>query len=795
MPDDMTQLASGGQLPSVQDNNERTLIAGGLSTATSGSPAASALASTPLKPQFGRYKVVKLLGAGGMGVVCLAHDEVIDRQVALKILPESIASDPEIKARFVAEARAAGKLIHPHTVGIFEIGEDDGTNFLVMEYISGGNLADEIRNRGALPVLEATRLLADATRGVAAAHKAGLIHRDIKPANLLRTTDGTVKVADFGLAKASLGDLQLTQAGRVVGTPYFMSPEQCQSQPVDGRSDIYSLGATYYSLLTGRNPYESAGATVQVMFAHCHAEPPNPLLINPAVPEACAAIVRKATAKLPADRYQTAEELLADLEAVIGTLSGATGIFLPSGLSSRRNLPPVAAPALPEPRPVATQRGHYLWLGSALVGLALLAAGFWFRGPSSSKTEPTPPAAGLAAIGGPLPATGKPLRVGVLHSLSGTMATSESPVVDAVQLAIQEINAAGGLLGRPVEAVVADGRSEEDVFVREAARLIDEEHVATIFGCWTSASRKAVLPIIEDRNHLLVYPVQYEGLEDSPQVLYVGAAPNQQIMPAIAWAIAQGKKRFFHVGSDYVFPRAAGEIIRDQLGGMGGELAGEAYLPLGASEVDPIIAQIVAAKPDLLLNTINGDTNVSFFRALRKAGLKPDVLPTISFSIGEEELRHMRVGDMAGDYAAWNYFQSIDSPANATFVKAFRSRFGAQRLVTDPMQDAYVGVKLWAAAVTAAKSDIPAEIRRALRDQRLSAPEGPVRVDAATQHLVRSARIGQIQADGQFTVVWTSPTPIVPQPFPATRTTQEWRGFLTDLHNAWGGKWSAPAEQ
>lgn len=345
---------------SPAEENSRTLIAPGLNTSTSGSgQPTSTSAPAALKNRLGRYEIRQFLGSGGMGVVCLGHDTVIERNVAIKILPDAIANDPGIKARFVAEARAAGKLTHPHTVGIYEIGEDNGTNYLVMEFVDGGNLADEISKRGALPVLEATRLMADATRGVAAAHAAGLIHRDIKPANLLRSVDGVVKVADFGLAKGGIHDLQLTQAGRVVGTPYYMSPEQCQSRPVDARSDVYSLGATYFSLLTGQSPYQSAGSSMQVMYAHCHSPPPNPRSINPSLPEACSAIVQRATAKLPEDRYQSAEELLADLEAVIATLSGAGQILLPSGTGSRLSLPatPIASPARRPHRLVADGDG------------------------------------------------------------------------------------------------------------------------------------------------------------------------------------------------------------------------------------------------------------------------------------------------------------------------------------------------------------------------------------------------------------------------------------------------------
>lgn len=343
---------------------------------------------------------------------------------------------------------------------------------------------------------------------------------------------------------------------------------------------------------------------------------------------------------------------------------------------------------------------------------------------------------------------------------------------------------------------MADGQSDEEDFVREARRLLDEEQVATVFGCWTSASRKAVLPLIEEADHLLIYPLQYEGLEQSPNAVYTGAAPNQQILPAVTWAFRDlKKKRFFHVGSNYVFPRSAGEIIKDHLQELGGELAGEAWLPLGTADVQDVVAQVVAAQPDVLLNTINGDTNVAFFRALRKAGLTSESMPTISFSISEEEppaSAHRRydgglrgVGLFPIDRLAGERSLSQGIPVEVRSAAACDGSDGSRIRRRETL----------AQAVREAESDAPREIRRALRNQRLAAPEGPVRVDPTTQHLVRLARIGQIRPDGQFAIVWTSPEPVIPQPFPATRTTVDWRGFLTDLQNGWGGKWSAPSER
>jgi urea transport system substrate-binding protein len=386
-----------------------------------------------------------------------------------------------------------------------------------------------------------------------------------------------------------------------------------------------------------------------------------------------------------------------------------------------------------------------------------------------------------------------PIKVGILHSLTGTMAISETSVRDATLLAIEEINAAGGVLGRRLEPVVADGCSNWPVFAREAERLITEERVAVVFGCWTSASRKTVKPIFEKHNHLLFYPLQYEGLEHSPNIVYTGAAPNQQITPAVKWSFDHLGKRFFLVGSDYVFPRTANAIIRAQVMALGGEIVGEEYLSLGSLSPEKIVAKIMQAQPDVVLNTINGDSNVAFFEALRNAGVFPKSIPTLSFSIAENELRQFpHELPMEGDYAAWNYFQSVDSPENHRFVAAFHARFGPDRVTNDPMEAAYFGVYLWAQAVRIAGTTQVAAVRQALSSLSMAAPEGIVSIDAATQHTWKTVRIGRIRSDGQFDIVWNSENPIHPLPYPAFRTEAEWDALLTELHDRWNGAWARP---
>lgn len=370
--------------------------------------------------------------------------------------------------------------------------------------------------------------------------------------------------------------------------------------------------------------------------------------------------------------------------------------------------------------------------------------------------------------------TEPPIRVGILHSLSGTMAFSEKPLVDALTLAIEEINSQGGVLGRKVEAIIVDGQSDPGVFAREAERLIVEEQVAVIFGCWTSACRKAVKPVVEKYQHLLFYPVQYEGMELSPGIIYTGSAPNQQIMPSVTWALKNLGKSFFLVGSDTIYPRTANQVIKDLLLAQQGSVLAEHYLPLGSTEVGGIIDDIRKRQPDVIINTINGDSNIAFFKALKKI----KTVPVISYSIAEPEIAQINPELVQGHYAAWSYFQSIDRVENITFVQRFKQRFGKQRLISDPMEASYVGFHLWAKAVEHAKSFAPQRIKNVIGKESFNAPEGIVAVDSDTHHLWKTARIGRVREDGQFELVWQSDKPIRPVPYPSYRSKKEWQRLV-----------------
>lgn len=385
-----------------------------------------------------------------------------------------------------------------------------------------------------------------------------------------------------------------------------------------------------------------------------------------------------------------------------------------------------------------------------------------------------------------------PIKVGVLHSLSGTMAISETSVVDSTLLAIEEINKKGGILGRQIEPIVVDGRSNWSYFATQAEKLIKDKKVSVIFGCWTSACRKTVKPIFEKNHHLLIYPVQYEGLEQSPNIIYTGAAPNQQIIPAVKWAFDNLGKRFFLVGSDYVFPRTANTIVKDQVRALGGQILGEAYIPLGSKNVAEVVEKIAATHPDVIINTINGDSNISFFRTLRDKGITPNKISTISFSIAEDELRSLDIVKMVGDYAAWNYFQSISSESNNKFIKSFKNKYGENRVTDDPMEAGYFGVYLWAKAVQEAGTDDVNVVRQKIKKQSFNAPEGPVYIDPENQHTWKIVRIGKIRSDGQFDIVWSSEKPIQPIPYPNFRSKQDWDNFLNNLYKGWGGNWANP---
>ena len=412
-------------------------------------------------------------------------------------------------------------------------------------------------------------------------------------------------------------------------------------------------------------------------------------------------------------------------------------------------------------------RRKFLLYGGATLGTSIFLKAC--STPETTTTETTPSSA-----------SGDTIKVGILHSLSGTMAISETTVVDAEKLAIKEINAAGGVLGKQIEAIEEDGASDWPTFSEKARKLIDKDQVVTIFGCWTSASRKAVLPVFEEKNHMLWYPVQYEGQECSKNIFYTGAAPNQQIEPAVDWLLENKGKEFFLVGSDYVFPRTANNIIKEQLKAKGGTTVGEDYLPLGNTEVTPIITKIKQALPNggVIFNSLNGDSNVAFFKQIQAAGLTPDKYPVMSVSVAEEEVRQIGKEYLVGHYAAWNYFQTVDGPENKKFVEAFKAEYGDDRVTNDPMEAAYIMVYLWKQAVEkAGTADDLEAVRAAAVGQTFAAPEGTVTMNG-NHHISKTVRIGQVREDGLFDVVSSTDAPVDPVPW--NQYVPETKGYACD---------------
>jgi urea transport system substrate-binding protein len=745
-----------------------------------------------------RYRVLEVLGSGGMGTVFKAEHRLLERPVVIKVLHPDLIRDAGLLERFRREARLAAKLAHPNVVTVYEAEQIGAMHLLVMEFIGGEDLAELVRKRGPLPVAVACELARQAAVGLQHIHEQGLVHRDIKPGNLILTDSGQLKVLDLGLAFLKTGapkDPSLTLPQQSMGTVDYMAPEQWEdSHGVDIRADIYSLGCTLYHLLVGSPPFGTSRAPnpMRQMWAH-HLAPVPPIREKrPEVPEKLAAILNRMLAKKRAERYAVPAEVAAALEPCAAGCDVSCYLTCGALQSGSRQgggtAPPPATPAPPTRR---------RWFAAALILLAAGAAGGAgvYLGRPAAQPARRGPAGSPGADLAPGVAGHLPIKVGVLHSLTGTMAISEKPVVDATLLAIDELNERGGLLGRRVEAVVEDGASDGPTFARLAEKLITHDEVCTVFGCWTSVSRKMVKPVVEARDHLLFYPVQYEGLELSPNIVYLGAAPNQQIIPAVRWCCAfLNKKRLFLVGSDYVFPRCANAIIRDVATGLGAEIVGEEYVLLGSQDVTEAVKRIVAARPDAVLNTLNGDSNVGFLRALRAAGITPEKVPTISFSIAEEELRSLRGQDVAGDYAAWSYFMSIDRPQNREFVRRFQARYGRHRAITDPMEAAYCGVHLWAAAVQSVGSDQARAIREAIVGREFDAPEGPVLIDPATRHAAKISRIGKILASGRFEEVYSSVRPVPPQPFPDSRPRDAWDDFLAGLSRRWGGQWANPGK-
>lgn len=427
-----------------------------------------------------------------------------------------------------------------------------------------------------------------------------------------------------------------------------------------------------------------------------------------------------------------------------------------------------------------THKSLSLFVAALMGGLSLTAC----SKPADKTAETTAAASAPATTGTTTPANpsnGDTIKVGILHSLSGTMAISETSLKNTALMTINEINAKGGLMGKQLEPVVVDPASDWPLFAEKARQLLTQDKVAVIFGCWTSVSRKSVLPVVEELNGLMFYPVQYEGQEQSKNIFYTGAAPNQQAIPAVEYLMSpEGGKaeRFVLLGTDYVYPRTTNKILRAFLKSKGVDEKDimEEYTPFGFNNYQTIVGNIkkfAAGKKTAVISTINGDSNVPLYRELGNQGIKASDIPVMAFSVGEEELRGIDTKPLVGHLAAWNYFQSVKNPTNAKFIndyKQFAVQYklpNADKVVTnDPMEATYVGINMWKQAVEKAGSTEVDKVREAMKGQTFAAPSGfTLKMDEENHHLWKPVMIGQIRADGQFDVVYKTPSVIRAEPW------------------------------
>ena len=360
------------------------------------------------------------------------------------------------------------------------------------------------------------------------------------------------------------------------------------------------------------------------------------------------------------------------------------------------------------------------------------------------------------------------VKIGLLHSTTGSMAISEKAVLDAELMAVEVLNNSGGVLGHKIEVVQENGDSDPTVFAQKARKLIEEDKVVSIIGCWTSDSRKAVKNVVEEYYNLLWYPIQYEGMEASPNIMYIGACPNQQVVPAIDYCFSTFGKKMYLLGSDYVFPQIANKIIKAQLKELGGECVGEHYVLLGHKDFQQIIKEIEEIKPDVIINTLNGDSNDAFFHQFASAGHSAKDFPIMSFSISENEISTIGIEYLTGQYVSWSYFATSESSKSRQFVSRYKEKYGGEKRLGEPVETGYLSVFLWASACEKAGTFDIESVRIAAKGLSYIAPEGYVTIEGSNQHLNKYARIGVINNTGAIDEIWSTENPVRPDPYLST---------------------------
>lgn len=382
------------------------------------------------------------------------------------------------------------------------------------------------------------------------------------------------------------------------------------------------------------------------------------------------------------------------------------------------------------------------------------------------------------------------VKVGILCSQTGPMAIEEGPIVDAVLLAIDEINLKGGLLGNVLEPVIFNCASDIDNYAKGASELINKDGVVVIFGGGNSVSRRDIREVIEDNQSILVFPMHYEGGKHSPQIVYVGAAPNQQLIPGVNWAFQNIGSRFFLIGTDSIYSHVANEIMKDFIYALNAEIVGEAYIGVDDSfGLNAIIERIDASHPDVILNTIEGPNNLDFFKLLREISVRPANIATISFGLTGNLLQHLSEINFEEDYIIWGYFQDLENKKNDAFKKSFYAKYGNGRVIDDPMESCYVGVYLWAQAVEDAESFHSSAVLKNIPNQSYVAPSGLIYMDRDTQSAYRPVRLAKVESSNQFEIIWDSDSSVMPVQYTLFKTPQQWDEFIKELYDKWGRRW------
>ncbi len=749
--------------------------------------------------RLGSYKIIKLLGAGGMGLVFEAEDTLLRRQVALKVMKPEIAIKADHRQRFLQEARSGAAIPHDNIATVFQVGIENNVPYLAMQFLNGESLGSRLHREGKIPVDEALRITRDVASGLAAAHETNLIHRDIKPDNIWLESDGQgrpwkrVKILDFGLATAiSSTEEDSNESGMIMGTPHYMAPEQARGLPLDSRCDLFSMGCVLYQMISGELAFKGDNA-LKIMNALALHEPKPLNVIDKSVPTKVAELVHNLMIKKASERIASANDLIKIIDDIdkVDTqsrnLNGSALFALPTP-----NLPGQGYQATLTPWYLNWKIGLFSLV--AIINLGLLAFNYGnFGNPANS-------------VGGL--SYGEPIKVGVLHSTTGSMRTTGKNVKDLTMMAIAEINESGGILeysdkGTPISrrrilAFESDGQSNPAMFATQAEKLITQDKVKAIFGCWNSTDRKECLSVFNQNNNILFYPTSYEGLEQNPNVVYLGAAPNQQLEFTFNHMIKKlGKTKLFHVGVNSVYSKAASEILTQQLKQIKEEdktvkavLAGEILLNQGDFKFDEVIKAIATKKPDLIINTLSGDANRDFFRALRTQGIKGSTIPTLSFHISGEILQELDVESCIGDFVGWNYLPSIQSPQNKEFLEKVKTKLGNDTIVNDSMEAGYYGVYLWTQAVREAKSFDSDKVLQAIRGRTYAAPGGPVEIDKDTLHTYMIPRFGKIIGPGKFEIIeGNEGKPLRPIPYPGYRSQESWDKYLGNLHATWNNNW------